>query len=133
MRIFIYTVLSLALAAAAFGQDAPKKEAAASEKKPAAEGKLATPFGVAKTTKPVAQPKPKKVQQDWQVEKDGKDFKFTKKTPFGPSSWTRTEAELSADERDVAERGGLLKPVEDPADGDTETEAAAKQLEDSQS
>ncbi len=126
MRIFIYTVLSFALATVAFGQDAPKKKATASEKKPAAEGTLSTPFGVAKTTKPVAQAKPRKVRQNWQVEKDGKEFKFTKKTPFGPSSWNRTEAELSADERDVAERGGLLKPKEEPADDETET--AAKQL-----
>ncbi len=127
MRIFIYTVLSLALAAAAFGQDAPKKKAAASEKRPAAEGRLNTPFGVAKTTEqPVAKAKPKKVRQDWQVEKEGESFKFSKKTPFGPSSWTRTEAELSADERAVAERSGLLKPQEEPAEQETET--AAKQL-----
>ena len=126
MRIFIYTVLSLALATAAFGQDAPKKIAAASEKKPAAEGTLSTPFGVAKTTKqPVAKAKPKKVRQDWQVKKDGEDFKFSKKTPFGPSSWTRTEAELSADERTVAEHNGLLKPKEEPVDDEAET--AAKQ------
>jgi hypothetical protein len=83
---------------------------------------------VAKTAKqPVAKAKPKKVQQDWQVQKDGKDFKFTKKTPFGPSSWTRTEAELSADERDVAERAGLLQPAEEPA-VEQATETAAKQL-----
>jgi hypothetical protein len=127
MRTFIYALLSLALAAAAFGQDEPKKKPAASEKKPAAEGTLSTPFGVAKTTKPpVAKAKPKKVQQDWQVEKDGQNFKFSKKTPFGPSSWTRTEADLSADERSVAERNGLLKPKEEPVD--TETETAAKQL-----
>jgi hypothetical protein len=127
MRIFIYALLSLALAAAAFGQDEPKKKPAASEKKPAAEGTLATPFGVAKTTKPaVAKAKPKKVRQNWKVEKDGQGFKFSKKTPFGPSSWTRTEAELSADERDVAERSGLLAPEEEPAEEETET--AAKQL-----
>jgi len=126
MRKFIYIVLSLTLAAAAFGQDAPKKKASASDKKPAAEGTLSTPFGVAKTTKPVAKAKPKKVLQDWQVEKDGQDFKFTKKTPFGPSSWTRTETELSADERDVAERSGLLKSEEEPVEEETET--AAKQL-----
>lgn len=127
MRIFIHALLTLTLAAVAFGQDAPKKGAAASESKPAAEGTLSTPFGVAKTTKPaVAKAKPKKVQQNWQVEKDGQDFKFTKKTPFGPSSWTRTEAELSADEREVAERNGLLQPEEEPVKDDTET--AAKQL-----
>ena len=127
MRIFIHALLSLALAAVAFGQAEPNKNAAASEKKPAAEGTLSTPFGVAKTTKPpVAKAKPKKVQQNWQVEKDGQDFKFTKKTPFGPSSWTRTESELSADEREVAERNGLLKSKEEPADDQTET--AAKQL-----
>jgi hypothetical protein len=116
MRIFIYAVLSLALAVAAFGQNAPKKETAASDEKPAAEGTLSTPFGVAKTAKPVAKAKPKKVLQNWQVEKDGPDFKFSKKTPFGPSSWTRTEAELTADERVVAERSGLLQPVEEPVE-----------------
>ena len=126
MRTFIYTVLSLALAAAAFGQDEPKQKPVASEKKPAAEGTLSTPFGVAKTTKPpAAKAKPKKVQQDWQVEKDGQDFKFSKKTPFGPSHWTRAEADLSADEREVAERSGLLKPQQEPVE--EETEAAAKQ------
>lgn len=125
MRKFIYIVLSLTLAVAAFGQEAPKKKSPASDKKPA-EGTLSTPFGVAKTTKPAAKAKPKKVLQDWQVEKDGEDFKFTKKTPFGPSSWTRTEAELSADEREVAERGGLLKPAEEPVEDEAET--AAKQL-----
>ena len=127
MRIFIHALLTLTLAAVAFGQDASKKEGAASESKPAAEGTLSTPFGVAKTTKPpVAKAKPKKVQQNWQVEKDGQDFKFTKKTPFGPSSWTRTEAELSADEREVAERNGLLQPEEEPVKDNAET--AAKQL-----
>ena len=127
MRTFIYALLSLTLAASAFAQDAPKKKAPASDEKPAAEGTLSTPFGVAKTTKPaVAKTKPKKVQQDWQVEKDEDGFKFTKKTPFGPSSWSRTEAELSADERDVAERSGLLEPGEKPAEEETET--AAKQL-----
>ena len=127
MRTFIYALLSLTLAASAFAQDAPKKKAPASDEKPAAEGALSTPFGVAKTTKPAAaKAKPKKVLQDWQVEKDGQDFKFTKKTPFGPSSWNRTEAELTADERDVAERGGLLQPKEEPAE--EETEAAAKRL-----
>ncbi len=128
MRRYIYAFLSLTLAASAFGQDAPKKQSPASGQQPAAEGELSTPFGVAKTTKqPVAKAKPKKVQQDWQVQKDGKDFKFTKKTPFGPSSWTRTEAELSADERDVAERAGLLQPAEEPAVEEA-TETAAKQL-----
>lgn len=128
MRTFIYALLSLALAASAFGQDAPKKKASASDEKPAAEGALATPFGVAKTTKqPAAKAKPKKVPQDWQVEKDGDGFKFTKKTPFGPSSWSRTEAELTADERAVAERGGLLQPAEEPA-VEEEAETAAKQL-----
>lgn len=126
MRIFIYAVLSLALAAGALGQDSPKKKPAASEKKPAAEGSLATPFGVAKTTRPAVTKAKPKVRQNWKVEKDGQDFKFSKKTPFGPSSWTRTEAELSADERDVAERGGLLAPKEEPAEEETET--AAKQL-----
>lgn len=124
MRTFTYIVLSLALAAAAFGQDAAKPKADAGEKP--AEGTLSTPFGVAKTAKaPVAKPKPKKVQQNWQVEKDGSDFKFTKKTPFGPSSWTRTEAELTADERAAAERSGLLQPEQEPVE--EETEAAAKQ------
>jgi hypothetical protein len=123
----MYTILSLALAAAVFGQDAPKEKAAATEKKPAAEGTLSTPFGVAKTTKAAdAKKKPKKVQQDWQVEKDGESFKFSKKTPFGPSSWTRSEDELSADERDVAERRGLLKPKPEPIDGASGT--AAKPL-----
>jgi hypothetical protein len=127
MRIFIYAVLSLALAAAAFGQDAPKKKASASEKKPAAEGTLSTPFGVAKIKKPpVAKAKPKKIQQNWQVVKDGQKFKFSKKTPFGPSSWTRTEAELSADERSVAERSGLLEPKKEAVDDVAET--VAKQL-----
>ena len=127
MRIFIHALLTLTLTAVAFGQDASKKEGAASESKPAAEGTLSTPFGVAKTTKPpIAKAKPKKVQQNWQVEKAGQDFKFTKKTPFGPSSWTRTEAELSADEREVAERNGLLQPEEEPVKDDAET--AAKQL-----
>ena len=126
MRKFIYIVLSLTLAVAAFGQDAPKKKASPTGKEPAAEGTLSTPFGVAKTTKPAAKAKPRKVLQDWRVEKDGEGFKFTKKTPFGPSSWTRTEGELSADEREVAERGGLLKSAEEPAEEETET--AAKQL-----
>jgi hypothetical protein len=126
MRIFIYPALSLTLALAAFGQERPQKKAAASDEKSAAEGTLSTPFGVAKTTKPAAAPaKPKKVRQDWQVEKDGQDFKFTKKTPFGPSSWNRTEAELTADERDVAERSGLLKAEEEPVEEAAET--AAKQ------
>jgi len=128
MRIFVYTVLSLALALAlaAFGQEQPRKKAAASDEKSAAEGTLSTPFGVAKTTEPVAKAKPKKVLQDWQVEKDGDSFKFTKKTPFGPSSWNRTETELTADERDVAERSGLLKPAEEPVEEETET--AVKRL-----
>jgi hypothetical protein len=127
MRIFTYILLTLALAAAALGQDAPKKQAPAAGDQPAAEGKLSTPFGVAKTTKPAAaKPKPKKVEQDWKVEKNGKDFKFTKKTPFGPSSWNRTEAELSADERAVAERNGLLETVGEPVEEETGT--AAKQL-----
>ena len=127
MRIFIYTVLGLTLALAAFGQEQPQKKAAANDEKTAAEGTLSTPFGVAKTAKPAAaKAKPKKVQQDWQVERDGDGFKFTKKTPFGPSSWNRTEAELSADERDVAERGGLLTPEQQPVE--EETEKDAKQL-----
>src|SRR5690606_10887675 len=54
MRTLIYALLSLALAASAFGQDAPKKRASASDEKTAAEGTLSTPFGVAKTTKPAA-------------------------------------------------------------------------------
>ena len=126
MRTFIYTLLSLTLAATAFGQDAPKK-ASANDEKPAAEGTLSTPFGVAKTTKPAAaKTKPKKVEQNWQVEKNQDGFKFTKKTPFGPSSWDRTEAELTADERDVVERAGLLRPAEEPT-VEVETETAAKQ------
>ena len=126
MRIFSCTVLSLAVALAAFGQEQPRKKAAASAEKPAAEGTLSTPFGVAKTTKSVAKAQPRKVRQDWQVEKDGDSFKFTKKTPFGASSWNRAEAELTADERDVAERSGLLKPAEEPVEEETET--AAKRL-----
>ncbi len=127
MRKFLYVFLSLTLAVAAFGQEQPREKAPANETKPAAEGKLSTPFGVAQTAKPAAaKAKPKKVQQDWQVEKDGNGFKFTKKTPFGPSSWTRTEAELSADERDVAERNGLLKT--EPESVDEESEAAEKRF-----
>lgn len=126
MRKLIYAFLSLTLAAAAFAQQQSEKKPAADETKPAAEGKLSTPFGVANTSKPAAKPKAKKVQQDWQVERDGDGFKFTKKTPFGPSSWNRTEAELSADERDVAERSGLLKSEQAPAEEEAET--AEKQL-----
>lgn len=127
MRILTYTVLSLVLAASAFGQDAPQKKSPASDEKSAAEGTLSTPFGVAKTTKQAAaQPKPKKVLQNWKVEKDGDGFKFTKKTPFGPSSWTRAEGELTADERAVAEHNGLLQPAQEPAEEEAET--AAKQL-----
>lgn len=124
MRIFIYTVLSLTLALVAFGQEQSEKKAAAGDEKSAAEGTLATPFGIAKIVKPAAEAKPRRVQQDWQVERDGDGFKFTKKTPFGPSSWNRTEAELSADEREVAERGGLLKP--EPKAVEEETETAKK-------
>lgn len=128
MRRFIYAFLSLTLVAAAFGQDEPKKQSPASGQQPAAEGKLSTPFGVAKTSKPaVAQAKPKKVRPNWQIEKTGDSFKFTKKTPFGPSSWTRTEAELSADERSVAERNGLLETQEAPL-AEQEAEPAAKPL-----
>lgn len=127
MRKFLYVFLSLTLAVAAFGQEQSQEKATANETKPAADGKLSTPFGVAKTSKPAtAKPKPKKVQQDWQVEKDADGFKFTKKTPFGPSSWTRTEAELSADEREVAERNGLLKAEQESVEEGSE--AAGKQF-----
>jgi hypothetical protein len=124
MRILIYTILSLALAATAFAQEGSKK-AAKRDEAPAAKGTLSTPFGVAKTTHAPA-PKAKTVKrlQDWKVEMDGKDFKFTKKTPFGPSSWKRAEADLTADERAVAEHSGLLEPEKEPAD---EVETAAKQ------
>ena len=127
MRIFTYALLSFTLALASFAQEQQEKKAAAGEPKAAAEGTLSTPFGVAKIVKPAAaQPKPKKVRQNWQVEREGDGFKFTKKTPFGPSSWNRTEAELSADERDVAERSGLLKPENKPLEEQAET--ASKQL-----
>ncbi len=128
MRIVTTAVLGAMLAATALAQ--PKTEATPDRKEggQAAESTLSTPFGTAKidrskVAKPA--PKPKKIRPDLTVEMAGNAFKFSKKTPFGTNSWTRTEAELSTQERAIVEQRGLLKVDEEPAD-DEEIQTAAK-------
>ena len=127
MRILFSTVLGLVLATTAFAQDESKTRSEDGEKKPTAERTLATPFGEARidtanTPKPA--PKPSKIRPDLDVEMDGTSFKFIKKTPFGTNSWTRSESELSTQERAIVEQRGLLKVEEEPTD---EAQVAAKQ------
>lgn len=116
MRIFITTILSLTLAMSAFAQEDSKKPSPVAEKKPAAEGRIETPFGTAKY-RPTAAPKPRpqstKLRPDLEVVMDGQNFKFSKQTPFGPSNWTRAESELSAEERAIVEQRGLLASTEE--------------------
>lgn len=126
MRIVITTVLGVLLAAAAFAQ--PKTEAKPDEKD-SSETTLATPFGTAKIdrskiAKPA--PKPTRIRADLDVEMAGDSFKFSKKTPFGTNTWTRTEAELSEQERAIVEQRGLLKVEEEQTDDEEEVQTAAK-------
>lgn len=126
MRIVITTVLGVVLVATAFAQ--PKTEAK-SDKKQSSESTLSTPFGTAKIdrskiAKPA--PKPTKIRPDLDVEMVEASFKFSKKTPFGTTTWSRTEAELSEQERAIVEQRGLLKVEEEPAEEAEEVQTAAK-------
>jgi hypothetical protein len=123
MRIVFTTVLGVALAASALAQ--PKTESK-SDKDQSSETTLSTPFGKAridrsKLSKPA--PKPTRIRLDLDVEMAGDSFKFSKKTPFGTNTWTRTEAELSTQERAIVEQRGLLKVEEEPIDEEVQTAA----------
>jgi hypothetical protein len=127
MRIVFTTVLGVALAASALAQPKTESKSDNGDKNESSETTLSTPFGKAKIdrsklSKPA--PKPTKIRPDLVVEMAGDSFKFSKKTPFGTNAWTRTEAELSTQERAIVEQRGLLKVEEEP--GDEEVQAAAK-------
>ena len=67
-----------------------------------------TPFGVTRVEEPTAAQKEAAAMPsglpDYTVAEEGGKIRFTKATPFGPQTWTRSKDELTADERASWER-----------------------------
>ena len=67
-----------------------------------------TPFGVTRVEEPTAAQKQAAAMPsglpDYTAAQEGDKIRFTKATPFGPQTWTRSKDELSADERAAWER-----------------------------
>jgi hypothetical protein len=80
-------------------------EAPAQASEPAMNGQSSAgnPFGDAKASAP-ANPSVTAVE-------DGDSYKFERKTPFGPSRWTRKKSDLTADEQEIIK--GLSKQKSD--------------------
>ncbi len=76
-----------------------------------------TPFGVRKEEgTPESTTKTQDVPPEMTATEEGDNVRFTRKTPFGKSQWTRKKSELTGVERAVWERDCLPKPAVDQAD-----------------
>lgn len=76
-----------------------------------------TPFGVRKEEgTPESTTKTQDVPPEMTATEEGDSVRFTRKTPFGKSQWTRKKSELTGVERAVWERDYPPKPAADQPD-----------------
>ena len=101
-RISIAILAALLTAPSLFAQS-ESSESGAKEK-----DEVATPFGSVKKDEK-AEPQPRlAVDPNLEVEADGENIIFIRRTPFGSQRWTKSRGELSSAEKALVEK--KLKP-----------------------